>query len=103
MKRIFQIDGDNNLTRLNESEYLKESVLQELIESHPDLIPGTGNNEDDLSLMLVKREMGIQDSEHGSDRWSIDHLFLDSNGIPVLVEVKRSSDTRIKKIATRDV
>lgn len=30
-------------------------------------------------------------------RWSLDHLFLDQDGIPTLVEVKRSSDTRIRR------
>ena len=31
------------------------------------------------------------------DRWSLDHLFLDQDGVPTLVEVKRSSDTRIRR------
>ena len=30
-------------------------------------------------------------------RWSLDHLFLDQEGIPTLVEVKRSTDTRIRR------
>ena len=29
--------------------------------------------------------------------WSLDHLFIDQEGIPTLVEVKRSSDTRIRR------
>ncbi len=97
MKKIFQVDENNQLTRLSESEYLKEAVLQELIESHPELIPSTEINGDESKLILVKREMGIQDSEYGSNRWSIDHLFINSNGVPVLVEIKRSTDTRIRR------
>ena len=31
------------------------------------------------------------------DRWSADHLFLDQDGIPTLVEVKRRKDTRIRR------
>ena len=33
----------------------------------------------------------------GGGRWSIDHLFLEQDAIPTLVEVKRSSDTRIRR------
>jgi len=29
--------------------------------------------------------------------WALDHLLLDQDAIPTLVEVKRSSDTRIRK------
>src|SRR6185312_796656 len=29
--------------------------------------------------------------------WSLDHLFLDEEGVPMLVEVKRSTDTRIRR------
>jgi hypothetical protein len=31
------------------------------------------------------------------NRWSVDHLFLDQDAIPTIVEVKRSSDTRIRR------
>jgi len=41
--------------------------------------------------------MSIPDREDGSGRWSLDHLFLDQDSIPTLVEVKRSSDTRIRR------
>src|SRR5579872_6928509 len=29
--------------------------------------------------------------------WSLDHLFIDQDGIPTLVEVKRGTDTRIRR------
>jgi len=35
--------------------------------------------------------------EEGGGRWSVDHLFLDQDAIPTLIEVKRSSDTRIRR------
>jgi hypothetical protein len=40
----------------------------------------------------VTREAGVPDGDDASDRWSLDHLFLDQDGVPTLVEVKRSSD-----------
>ncbi len=50
-----------------------------------------------VRLLMVKREAGVPDSEGGSVRWAVDHLLLDQHGIPTLVEVKRSSDTRIRR------
>jgi hypothetical protein len=41
--------------------------------------------------------MAIPGETDGSGRWSLDHLFVDQDGIPTLVEVKRSSDTRIRR------
>lgn len=40
---------------------------------------------------------GIASEEGGGTRWSVDHLFLDQDGVPTLVEVKRSTDTRIRR------
>jgi hypothetical protein len=45
----------------------------------------------------VKREVGVPGTETGGSRWSLDHLFLDQEAVPTLVEVKRSSDTRIRR------
>jgi hypothetical protein len=45
--------------------------------------------------LLVTREAGIAlPGGAGGSRWSLDHLFLDQDGIPTLVEVKRASDPR---------
>jgi len=32
--------------------------------------------------------MGIPSEEEGSDRWSLDHLFLDQDAIPILMPVQ---------------
>lgn len=48
-------------------------------------------------LLLVSREVGLPSDVGGVNRWSVDHLFLDQDAIPTLVEVKRSSDTRIRR------
>jgi hypothetical protein len=41
--------------------------------------------------------MGVPAEEDGSNRWSLDHLFLDQDAVPTLVEVKRSSDSRLRR------
>jgi hypothetical protein len=39
----------------------------------------------------------VPDAEGLVGRWSLDHLFLDREGVPVLVEVKRATDTRARR------
>ena len=46
---------------------------------------------------MLKREQGVPDQDGGRYRWSLDHLFVDQDGVPTLVEVKRSKDTRIRR------
>jgi hypothetical protein len=47
--------------------------------------------------LLVGREASLPSDEDGGGRWSVDHLFLDQDAVPTMVEVKRSSDTRIRR------
>ncbi len=46
--------------------------------------------------MLVRQELSIGHEDEAS-RWSLDHLFLDQQGVPTLVEVKRQSDGRLRR------
>lgn len=36
-------------------------------------------------------------SEGAAACWSLDHLFLDQDGVPTLAEVKSASDTRLRR------
>lgn len=83
---------------MHEAEYDSEDLLQTLLAKYPDLLAG---GDDDAGLtrrwLLVKREVGVPDKETGGSRWSLDHLFIDQEAVPTLVEVKRSDDTRIRR------
>ena len=82
---------------MDEALYDSEFLLQELLAKYPDLLAGEQINCDvPRRWLLVTREMSIPGEEDGSGRWSVDHLFLDQEGIPTLIEVKRSTDTRIQ-------
>jgi hypothetical protein len=97
-RTIFLIDGSEQLVELREQLYDSEDLLQRLLATHPSLLAGDQiNRTDPRRWLLIRREAGIPGEEGGSDRWSIDHLFLDQDAIPTLVEVKRSSDTRIRR------
>jgi len=96
--RIYLIGEDSNLTSMDESPYDSEILLQELLARYPDLLAGEQINSDiPRRWLLVMREMSVPGEMEGSGRWSLDHLFLDQDAIPTLVEVKRSSDTRIRR------
>lgn len=97
--KIFLVgDGKDNLTALEETEYMTENVLQDFLEKYPDLLPGDQIEPDNpRRWLLVAREMGIPGDVNESGRWSLDHLFLDQEGIPTFVECKRSNDTRIRR------
>ncbi|WP_051531086.1 hypothetical protein [Sphingomonas sp. URHD0057] len=66
--------------------------MQALVAAHPEVIADRDGN-----LLLIKREQPIADQVEGSGRWSLDHLFVTRTGIPVLVELKRASDTRLRR------
>jgi len=95
---IFLLKDDGNLIEMNETDYDSEDVLQELLEHHPNLLAGDQIDEiNPRKLLLIKREASIPGDEFSSGRWSVDHLFVDQDGIPTLIEVKRSTDTRIRR------
>ena len=95
--RIFLLHPNNKLVPLDEAEYDSEDLLQTILTEHPDLLGGEQINPDSpRRFLLVAREMTVHD-DTGVGRWSLDHLFLDQDGIPTLVEVKRSSDSRIRR------
>ncbi len=95
---IFHLDSTGNLTTLNESTYISEDLLQKLLADYPALISGSQiNSSSPRRWLLISREFKVPDEKDASGRWSLDHLFIDQDGIPTLVEVKRSTDTRIRR------
>lgn len=91
---VFLRDG-RGLIAMRETEYEAESVLQELLADHPELVAGDAADDASRGWLLVRREAGVGVSEGAQGR--LDHLFLDEDGVPTLVEVKRSSDTRLRR------
>lgn len=88
--------ADGQAQQMTEHYYEKEDDLQRLVADNPHLLIGKTNSESEL-LMLVGREFEIRDCADSSNSYFLDALFLDQSGVPVLVEVKRSSDTRIRR------
>ena len=96
--RIYLLQHNGTIQPLDQQQYDSEALLQRLLAEHPDILAGEQINTDaPRRLLLVQREAGIPAEEGGGDHWSVDHLFLDQEGVPTLVEVKRSTDARIRR------
>src|SRR5262245_18443069 len=96
---IYLIQEGCKLVEMSEQPYESEDLLQKLLATHPNLL--AGNQIDAVAprkWLLITRELGVPSEQDGSDRWSLDHLFLDQDGISTLVEVKCSDDTRIRRV-----
>lgn len=89
---LYMVDSQGALTRLAPSAPVSEDEMQLLVAKYPELI-----SDGDGDLLLIQREQSIADSVEGAGRWSVDHLFVTREAVPVLVELKRASDTRIRR------
>lgn len=86
------------MTEMRHARYETEDLLQRLLERYPALLSGRQvNPAQPREWLLIAREQGVPKSDGGADQWSADHLFVDQDGIPTIVEVKRSTDTRIRR------
>jgi len=98
MGGIYLIHSEGQLVEMKEQSYDSEDLLQGLLAKYPSVL--AGDQMDDSAprrWLLISREAALPSEEGGTGRWSIDHLFLDQDAIPTIVEVKRSTDTRIRR------
>ena len=94
---IFVVNG-GQVIELKEQKYENETVFQELIEKYPNILAGDQiTPEEPRRWLFVSREMGVPSQQNGGTQWFLDHLFIDHEGIPTFIEVKRSTDTRIRR------
>jgi hypothetical protein len=93
------IAGGSGLVQLEPGAYVKEADLQTFIADHPEVLASAVQpDEHDPRWLLIAQELSIT-MDDGAEKvtWSLDHLFIDSHGVPTLVEVKRSSDPRSRR------
>ena len=95
---IFLLHGEDDVVRMTEQPYDTEDVLQALLARFPDLLAGDQfGSSAARRWLLIGRETAVASQEDRGGRWTVDHLFVDQDAVPTLVEVKRSSDTRIRR------
>jgi hypothetical protein len=95
---VFLLQGDNSLISMEPAQFATEDDFQRLLSQFPALLVGDQiDPENPRRWILVKREQTVAIDQVGASQWSLDHLFLDQDGIPTLVEIKRQSDSRIRR------
>ena len=97
-ERIWIRGQEGGLEGVQEETFGAEFHLQELIAEHPELIDGEQIRPDDARRwILVGREKGIAETSDTGVRWSLDHLIIDQNARPTLVEVKLRDNSDIHR------
>ena len=97
-ERIYNVNPDGGLEPMVEQPFALEDDLQELLAKYPELLDGEQVRPDNpRRWILISREMGIAERSEESPRWSLDHLIVDQDAVPTLVEVKRSANTEIRR------
>lgn len=95
---IYLIHDDDRLVEMIEQAYDSEVRLQEMLEKYPNLVAGDQiDRATPRQWLLISREMPLPSEEEAAGVWSFEHLFLDQNAIPTLVEVKRIQESRIRR------
>jgi len=94
----YLIGDDGALVEMSQAPYDSEDMLQQLLASHPSLLAGNQLTPDSpRRWLLVTREMSVPAEAGGSGRWYLDHLFIDQDAVPTLVEVKRASNSQSRR------
>lgn len=95
---IYLLDEGPEPVEMRAALFDSEDDLQDIVARHPALLAGTQMTPGDpRRWLLVQREMGVPIRTGGSDNFSADHLFVDHDAVPTVVEVKRSTDSRIRR------
>lgn len=92
---LYFMSGDRAVG-MSEHRYDSEDILQKIIADNPGLLLRDADP-DGSRLMLVAREFEVSEGDDSSNAYFLDHLLVDQSGVPVLVEVKRSTDTRTRR------
>ena len=88
-ERIYVKTTDKTIEPVEARAFDSEEELQKLIAEHPELLDGEQMRPvDPRRWLFVSREIGIPQAAGEGARWALDHLLVDQDARPTLVEVK---------------
>ena len=90
--------GEDALEPMAEARFSVEDDLQALIAKHPELLDGQQIRPGDpRRWVLVTREKSIAETADAGARWALDHLIVDQDAVPTLVEVKLGHNREVRR------
>ncbi len=97
-ERIYSRGETGKLESLEEEPFTTEDELQALVADHPEVLDGEQIQPGDRRRwLLITREKGVSESPQTGAQWSVDHLIVDQDAVPTLVEVKRGANPEIRR------
>lgn len=97
-EEIYHLNEQGHLEAMREEQFNSEDKLQELVAKYPKLLSGEQMDpENPRRWILVGREQGIADDIDGGHRWSLDHLLIDQDAVPTMVEAKLSKNPESRR------
>ena len=97
-EHIYVRNEAGGLEPLMEERFDTEDELQALLARHPELLDGKQMRPGDpRRWILITREQGIADTADAPARWALDHLIIDQDATPTLVEVKRGANSEVRR------
>ncbi len=89
---------DGELEALEETAFSREDELQVFVAEHLELLDGEQIRPGDARRwILISREKSIAESSGAAAKWALDHLIVDQDAIPTLVELKRGANPEIRR------
>ena len=97
-EHIYTRREGGRLEPLQEEPFSSEDEIQALIAERPELLDGEQILPDSpRRWILITREKGIPEAPGSGALWAIDHLIVDQDAVPTLVEVKRAENPEIRR------
>jgi hypothetical protein len=87
---VFHLDSAGSISPLIRSTFVSEHELQALIARHPALLAGETAVEG--RPFMIKRQGPAPSEAVRAARWSVDHLFLDRDAVPTVIETRWAAD-----------
>jgi hypothetical protein len=87
---VFILKDSETLVALQPATFAREDDFQHLVAKFPSLL--SGGQADDTPprrWLLIKREKSIPAEDGGGGRFSVDHLFIDEDGVPTRKDCSR--------------
>jgi hypothetical protein len=94
---------DGGLIRMAQQPFGAEVELEEMLADHPELITDHLGQAGRSPRWLLVCRQGAIPCEGWAHRWAVDIVFVDDEAVPVLVEVKRSTNTALRRGAVAQI